>query len=231
MQWPHCEQREGLSARSISQCKSPLLVRRVRAPALEPLAREMLTKSVKNPNAALNRPFARMELRNPARVEFALQGVLVAVLARVVRGDLTLTRRALRKPTHVATDPARAAAGELGKRLQGLTHGAKNSTRASGLSPTKSSKADFVRSTTSEADTAATAARPAKRVVARIFCARFTPNVSSPPSLASVQVQAYECGRGWSESKEEFAAARRGIQRVRRVNLFSSLSTWQYCKL
>jgi hypothetical protein len=68
-----------------------------------PFAREMLTKSVKNPNAALNRPFARMELRNPARVEFALQGVLVPVLARVVCGDLTLTHRALRKPTHIAT--------------------------------------------------------------------------------------------------------------------------------
>jgi hypothetical protein len=54
----------------------------------------------------------------------ALQGVLVPVLARVVCGDLTLTHRALRKPTHIATAGLRSsmrAKGRLSAALGFLT--------------------------------------------------------------------------------------------------------------
>ena len=109
MQWPHCGQ-VGEAVSKVTSCliDSPLCVCRVRAPALEP--RGMLTNPVKSCDTALCRPFARLERRSSARVEFALYVVLVAVLARVVRGEFELTRRA---PTFLATDSTRAAADEL----------------------------------------------------------------------------------------------------------------------
>lgn len=71
---------------------------------------------------------------------------------------------------HVAPRQGRRAAAEeaLGEEEK-RTQGAKNSTRASGLSWMNSSKPDWVRSTTSDARTAATEARPATIVEARIL--------------------------------------------------------------
>lgn len=174
-----------------------------------PFAREMLTKSVKNPNAALNRPFARMELRNPARVEFALHVVLVAALARVVCGDLTFDTSRPPKARTCCHRPGEGSRIRTGQETARTDPGCKELDQGERAVSNKVVKGrlcevDHVGSRHGGDGSEAGKEGGGAHLLCRVHagCQYF-------PLSPSVHVQAYECGRGWSESKEEFAAARR----------------------
>lgn len=230
MQWPHCEQREGLSARSISQCKSPLLVRRVRAPALEPLrprdADQVGQKSQRRTQSPLCSHGAAQS--RSSRVRSTRSACPRARSSGMWRLDID-TSRPPKAHTYCHRDSTRAAAGEVSKRLGRTDPGCKELDQGERAVSNKVVKGRLCEVDHVGSRHGGDGSEAGKEGGGAHLLCKVRAGCQFSPSARLCKCKLTSAGVGGASPRRNFAAARRGIQRVRRVNLFS-LSTWQYCK-